>query len=325
MLYVDGMLDGSKPSTGLIAQNHYPMEMGQNAEAPRIFFDGEIDEVSLYHRALSAAEIQAIYTAGHGGKCPPSPPVILSQPTNQTVVVGGTAVFEVLAVGTLPLSYQWTFNNTNLFGAANVSLTLTNVQLNQAGDYAVRVTNLYGAVISSNAVLVVNPALHFVWNPISSPRFVGAPFNVVVQAQNPTNGLAGDFTNTVALLTTNSVTVSPSVSGSFVQGVWTGAVTIARTGTNLVLEAADGNGNIGLANPINVVNLPNLATAAAGGTFYLFWPASSSGFALETSPDLSPGSWMPVAEPPVRIGDQYVESIAISGTNQFFRLRFTGQ
>jgi hypothetical protein len=34
-------------------------------------FEGEIDELSFYHRALTAAEIQSIYRAGSRGKCRP--------------------------------------------------------------------------------------------------------------------------------------------------------------------------------------------------------------------------------------------------------------
>jgi hypothetical protein len=54
------------------------------------------------------------------------------------------------------LSYQWSFNGTNLLGATNTMLTLTNVQLTQAGNYAVSVTNLYGSTNSANALLTVS-------------------------------------------------------------------------------------------------------------------------------------------------------------------------
>jgi hypothetical protein len=57
------------------------------------------------------------------------------------------------------LSYQWRFNGTNIAGATNTSLALTNVQLSQSGNYAVLVTTVYGSVLSSNAVLTVNPLL----------------------------------------------------------------------------------------------------------------------------------------------------------------------
>ena len=123
-----------------------------------LYFNGKMDEPSVYNRALSAIEIQATYAAGVGGKCPPTiPPSIATEPNDQTVVVGGTANFSVTATGSSPLSYRWSFGGTNIAGATNASLILTNVQLNQAGNYAATITNLYGSILSSNAVLTVIP------------------------------------------------------------------------------------------------------------------------------------------------------------------------
>ena len=60
-----------------------------------------IDELAVYNRALSASEIQAIYTAGSAGKCPTGvAPSILTQPASQTVLAGSTATFTVTAAGT---------------------------------------------------------------------------------------------------------------------------------------------------------------------------------------------------------------------------------
>jgi len=108
----------------------------------------------VYNRALLAAEILGLYNAGSAGKCG-SPPTILAQPTNQTVLVSGTAVFTVAAGGAPPLSYQWKWDGTNIAGATSTSLTLTNVQMSQAGTYSVRVTNAAGSTNSSNAILTV--------------------------------------------------------------------------------------------------------------------------------------------------------------------------
>jgi hypothetical protein len=121
-------------------------------------YAGLLDEVSLYNRALTSNEIAAIYNAGAAGKCPPAPPppVIITQPTNRTVIVGQSATFSVTASGSAPLRYQWRFNGTNIAAATNTSLTLSNVQMAQAGNYSVRVTNLVDSVISSNATLTVN-------------------------------------------------------------------------------------------------------------------------------------------------------------------------
>src|SRR5207249_415259 len=119
---------------------------------------GKLDEISIYNRPLTAAEIQAIYNAGSAGKCiTPTPPFILSQPANQVVTVGGSATFSVVAGGSQPLSYQWRFNGANVAGATTSSLTLNNVLLSQAGNYLVQVTNAFGSTNSAVAVLTVNP------------------------------------------------------------------------------------------------------------------------------------------------------------------------
>lgn len=255
----------------------------------------------------------------------PVQPFITLQPASCTNVVSTTATFTVVAVGSTPLNYQWMKNGTNIIGATNTSLTLTNLHLSQSGNYAVLVTNTYGSILSSNATLVVNPLLYFVWNQIPSPRFANAPFTVVIQAQKLTNGIATNFTDTVALLSTNGVPVSPSVSGNFIQGVWTGAIAVAQTATNLVLQASDSFDESGLANPINVISLPALTTVPSGSTLYIFWPVNPPGFVLETTAGLSPANWVPVATPPFPIGDQNLLPIQMSGTNAFYRLRFNGQ
>jgi hypothetical protein len=67
-LYVDGTLDVSQPATGLIAQNSYPLGIGNNTGGSGYYFAGLVDEASIYNRALTASEIQADYEAGKGSK-----------------------------------------------------------------------------------------------------------------------------------------------------------------------------------------------------------------------------------------------------------------
>ncbi|MEI7938094.1 MAG: LamG-like jellyroll fold domain-containing protein [Verrucomicrobiota bacterium] len=122
-------------------------------------FAGLMDEVSLYNRALSAAEIQAIYSADGAGKCPVGvAPSLTTQPASQTVLAGSNVTFTATAAGTTPLGYQWRWNGTNIAGATGTALTLSNVQPALAGNYTMRVTNIYGSAVSSNAVLAVNQA-----------------------------------------------------------------------------------------------------------------------------------------------------------------------
>ncbi len=114
-----------------------------------------LDEVSLYARALSPAEIRAIMLSRGTGKSK-DPPVVVSNPVSVRASLGGSATFTVTVSGNPILRYQWRRNGFGLPGATGSSLVLTNVQLAQTGTYSVRVTNAFGVALSSNAVLTIN-------------------------------------------------------------------------------------------------------------------------------------------------------------------------
>jgi Reelin subrepeat B/Immunoglobulin domain len=82
-------------------------------------------------------------------------PSILAQPASQTVPVGSNATFTVLAGGATPLDYQWQCNGKDIPGATDASLTLTNLQVADSGNYRVVVTNAFSSIISSVATLAV--------------------------------------------------------------------------------------------------------------------------------------------------------------------------
>jgi hypothetical protein len=67
-LYVDGRLVGTNLMTFNTIQATSNLRIGCGYGGFR-FFNGEIDEVSIYNRALSVGEIQSIYNAGSAGKC----------------------------------------------------------------------------------------------------------------------------------------------------------------------------------------------------------------------------------------------------------------
>src|SRR5207302_1356611 len=50
-------------------------------------------------------------------------PSITTHPASQTVTVGQTATFSVVASGTAPLSYQWMKGGTTILGATSLSYT----------------------------------------------------------------------------------------------------------------------------------------------------------------------------------------------------------
>ncbi|MBN2180980.1 MAG: discoidin domain-containing protein [Sedimentisphaerales bacterium] len=59
-LYVDGLLADSMDYTGAIATTTYPVNIGRNSQNTDRLYEGAIDEVRIYNRALSEAEIQYI-------------------------------------------------------------------------------------------------------------------------------------------------------------------------------------------------------------------------------------------------------------------------
>ncbi len=157
--YVNGNLEAQTNVT--FAQNYgtLPLFFGTSGTT---YWDhklaGQLDEVSLYNRALNSNEIAAIFAAGSAGKCKgATPPSITVAPTNQTVAVGSNALFTVTATGTAPLSYQWQVGSTAITGATTSSLALTNVQTTDAGNYTVTITNLAGSTNSSATLTVLTP------------------------------------------------------------------------------------------------------------------------------------------------------------------------
>ena len=273
-------------------------------------FYGSIDEMSVYNRGLSAQEIQSIYLAGSAGKCVPEvPPAIVAQPTNQMAMVGQTATFSVTATGTQPLSYQWMFDTTNITAGTNATLTLTNVQFSQAGAYTVAITNLYGSTLSSNATLTVLAPPTIITQPTNQTVYVGgtASFSVTASGTFPL-GYQWNFNHTNIANATNATLVLTKVQ-------------LNQAGNYAVLVTNPVNSVLSSNAMLTVNPPPTLGVTTSGGFVLIFWPVSMPGFVLETSSSLSSANWVPVPNPPIQIGNEYLESIQMTGTNQFFRLQ----
>jgi uncharacterized delta-60 repeat protein len=168
-------------------------------------------------------------------------PVITVQPASQPVAAGGTAIFNVVVTGSLPLNYQWSCNGTNLNGATNASLTLNNIQLAQAGNYAVAASNLPGSTVSSNALLTVYTVPAFIAaSPVSQEAPVGSTVTLEAVASG-TSPLSDQWScngTNLAWATNTSLTltnVQPSQAGNYALAVANAyGVTISANATLLV-------------------------------------------------------------------------------------------
>ena len=111
-----------------------------------------------------------------------SPPVIVRQPADQAATTNSTVVFSVLVEGSAPFAYQWQKGGTDLPGSTNLALTLSNVQLADAGSYRVIVANQLGSATSVVATLsVVSPPV-IVRQPTGTNVIVGQSAAFAVEA-----------------------------------------------------------------------------------------------------------------------------------------------
>ena len=121
------------------------------------------------------------------------PLTLLTQPVDVTVgpvtniVTTNSATFRVNASGMAPPTYQWTFWATNLPGATNATLTVSNVSLEVAGPYAARATDGFTTLTTTNAMLrlLVKPTIVVPIQPQSVVYGGTATFSVWVEPQHP--------------------------------------------------------------------------------------------------------------------------------------------
>ncbi len=219
----------------------------------------------------------------------PTAPSIVTQPQDQTVLPGQTAVFTVTAGGSAPLSYRWYFNtNTLIPNATSATLTVTNAQVANAGTYSVVVSNFVNTAASTYAILSVNTnpvAPAFTSQPASQIVLTGgtAIFNAtasgtspityqwnkngspILNATSPTLTLANvQSTDTGSYTLTASNSVGGTVSSAAILTV-TPVIPVVNSGYNLVGfgRSATGGGIIPDTDPAyrKVTNALDLANA----------------------------------------------------------------
>ena len=158
-------------TTGDAAGIYLGSDANQNSVgAANNAFGGEISDAAIFNKALTTAQINALFAAGLGVKG--FSPTITAQPQGTNYFVSGSPA-QLIASGiggTTPIALQWQLDGTNIPNNANFSgvnsniLTISSVTPADVGTYQLILTNNYGSNYSSNAVVITQtPSLVGQW------------------------------------------------------------------------------------------------------------------------------------------------------------------
>ncbi len=192
-----------------------------------------------------AISLPATVTEGGTGTATVSISGTLPAPLVVTPVSDTTARLTVPATVTIPAgSTSATFtltapNNTLTDGSAIVNV-------------AVGASGFTGA--NANTTVLDNDLHHFVWNAIGTTQTRGVPFSVTITAKDVNEVTIASYTSPATLSaagTGGALTITPTTTGAFASGVWTGNVTVNTFDPAAVLTATNA-GKTGASNAFNV-------------------------------------------------------------------------
>ena len=273
-----------------------------------------------------------------------NPPSITTQPQGQTNVVGASVAFSVGAGGTSPLSYQWSFNGTNLAGVTGSTLRLTNAQTTASGSYWVVITNYAGSMTSSPATLLITnapPAITAQPQAQSVAPGLNATFSVAATGTAPLayqwvfNGtnISGATTNPLVVPSVTSANagnyyvIVTNYVGSVTSAAAALSVVSVTVGTNLTILAqwnfnsptADGSTSTGSTTPSigsGTASLIGGVTAVFVGGDAAFDPASTDNSGWNTSTYPAQGTGNKTRGPQFAVSTLGVQNVTIVWSSQ---------
>ncbi|HEX8679062.1 MAG TPA: LamG-like jellyroll fold domain-containing protein, partial [Chthoniobacterales bacterium] len=150
-LYLNGVLESSKATAALnTALDSNGLTIGLRPATS--VWNGQIDEIDIFNRALSLAEIQAIYYAGAQGKCAPA--LGLSSAVSRKTHAGGGGVKDVPLPLTGPAGTE--SRNGSPLGTHTLVFTFTNSVANGTAAVTAGTGSVNGTPTFSGNTMTVN-------------------------------------------------------------------------------------------------------------------------------------------------------------------------
>ncbi|HZR18272.1 MAG TPA: immunoglobulin domain-containing protein [Verrucomicrobiae bacterium] len=240
------------------------------------------------------------------------PPSINVQPTNQTVISGASAAFQVSAAGTAPFAYQWWFNGTNAVGANSNLLAINNAQVSAGGSYSVVVANAAGSITSAVAQLIVL-----------------VPPTILTQPSNQVSLVGGTVSFYAAAAGSGPLSYQWSFNGSPLTGATTNglqltSVQLSQAGSYALLVSNAAGTNVSTPASLKILVPPLAQNAVASPSGFSLSVSSVSGlnYLLEYKNALTDSSWTPAGNWTVGTGGILVLPDTNSPTgSRFYRVR----
>lgn len=272
----------------------------------------EVSVTGWQRSGLSGFRFDTSYSVVILEGTPTAPPQIDTPPQAQSGAPGDTITLSVAASG-IGLSYQWIKDGQDLPGQTASTLTLSPLQLSDAGKYQVRVTNTLGSVTSKAvAVQVLVPGPQTPVLPASLNLYVGEPLSLDATSTG-VEPLSYQWTlNGVPLIgETGPVLQRASVSDQ-------GAGSYSA-------QVTDGAGGMATVGPVSVsvLSLPGLRwielSATSGGTLEVR-SEPGRGYRLEARSAADSGTWTEVSSAVATGAGLRFESLKVSDDSRFFRV-----
>lgn len=259
------------------------------------------------------------------------PPEIRMQPVSQATNITGAADFEVVCNGSEPLRYQWFHNGNVVPGGTSSRLQLQGLNMRQAGEYSVTVSNAFGVEVSSNATLSVSPLVAWGCSDICPPQVPIDGFDVVALAAGDGHALALRSDGTVVAWGKNDL------GQADVPSDLTSVVQIAASGALSVALCADGKVRTwGISSNVppdvrNIVNISGGLVALKGSGEVVSWApygnrvrewslgfrdivSVASGLALRRNGQIV--AWDPMTGERLEVPAEVRDAILLSSTDQ---------
>jgi hypothetical protein len=210
--------------------------------------------------ALTSTSAKLTVTGGN------SPPTITTQPVSQTIAVGATPTFTVVAAGSPTLTYQWyqipagTVVGNAISGATSASYTVpaTATKIGDDQDaYYVIVSNSYGQAVSQHATLAIGSGILITQQPVNVYVNPGASATFSVTATSaltltyqwyeaaPGSSTFAAIPGATSATYTQASTATTDTGSSFYVVVSNGTSTsVTSTTASLFVGALTGIGNL---------------------------------------------------------------------------------